>query len=272
MRKKSNLVGAVFCFAVAFVLIYLAFRIDSPAVRENFSVVIIPKSTPTPVLVEISVPPLVIVVIPNGDVVATIESTPETLTQNIFQEIPNVVVYEVPTETPTVTMFQYTPSEEMIQDTSFTYTQITPFPTTIQVPADMPVSEDYLLSYTLDEMWDTAESMGLVDRISLCSGLPTPPYVTWEMAYSAAGEQTSDRNHTEIKMLSSIISRIVSTGGAIFPVNGVVQVSEETVKSKLVELYMQGSLHACMENNHPTLFGPGIQYFLDWLQEYIVSA
>ncbi len=204
-------------------------------------------------------------------------------------QMETLVETEVPTATvvaPTPTAEVQTVTEEPVQTHEFQqFVGVTPFFTFIPEignvtpePTVIPeiVSEDpaydteYLLSYTLDEMWDTAEAMGLTKKVKICTGQPPVPFVTWEMASQAAGKQTSDRKHTEIKMQSEVISQIVTLGGASFPTYGVVQIEEEVVKAKLVNLYVQGNLHACLQNDRPTLYGHAIYEFLLWLQNYII--
>lgn len=283
MNKTSNLVCALLCFVIAGALVLgWGFSGSAPTAESNphFSVVYLPKENN---ILSQSTPTAQVIVLPYGGEIPSAvaqNTSPTAQTEWQFQGEPylgNLEPQTVPTSdeilssspTPTNVMFEYIPSTEIDGLATPYYMPITPFPMVTPMPMETAISREYLLSYTLDEMWDSAESMGLTDRVSNCEGPPNPPYVTWEMASTAAGKQTADRDYTEIKMLSSIISGIVSQGGASFPTEGV---QEEMVKSKLVEIYMQGNLHACLENNRPTLSGPGIQIFLDWLQNYIVTG
>ena len=151
----------------------------------------------------------------------------------------------------------------------------------IEVPA-ATLTPDDLVSFnppveypgSLDEMWDFIDEGKYGWTFSPCQdGELTKPYVTWEMAKLAVFFQAPERHHPYLMIQAIDTARILAPGGGIFPDMGKVTIEENQVFVKLLELAMQGKILMCSTtgDGKPTLYGPGIQEFLNWLGSYIVN-
>lgn len=281
MGNHRYFAGMVVCFFIALLLIFGLIYSSLPAgqnlgveneqvwERPMFGQVYIAKASYIP---EMEVIEVITEPSPEPEIPVLIPREPTTWVTNYVEPQPtitneqNVVVENLVEVTPT-------PMGNVVEYSSGLFGTLDPLPPMpwYNTPVPLVYDKEYLLSYTLDEMWDLAESMGLVDKVPRCQGLPSIPFVTWEMAERASGLQTSDREHPDIKMSLTDVSGIIAEGGASFPSQGIIQVNEEVVKGKLVELYYQGNLHACLENSKPTVYGSGLYDFYNWLEQYIIS-
>jgi hypothetical protein len=152
---------------------------------------------------------------------------------------------------------------------------VTEVPTATLTPDDL-VSFNPPVEYpgSLDEMWDFIDEGKYGWTFSPCQdGEPPKPYVTWEMAKLAVFFQAPERHHPFLMIQAADTAHILAPGGGIFPDTGKVTIEENQVFMKLLELAMRGKILMCSTtgDGKPTLYGPGIQEFLDWLGSYIVK-
>jgi hypothetical protein len=122
-------------------------------------------------------------------------------------------------------------------------------------------------------MWDFIDEGRYGWTFSACDeGELTIPYVTWEMAKLAVFFQTPERHHPFLIIKALDAARILAPGGGFFSDTGTITIEENLVYIKLIELVIRGKIMMCSTSGDgkPTLYGPGIQEFLDWLGGYIV--
>ncbi|HTX91082.1 MAG TPA: hypothetical protein VMC09_07690 [Anaerolineales bacterium] len=120
---------------------------------------------------------------------------------------------------------------------------------------------------TLDEAWYWIENgeHGFVFDIP-CPSLAATPFVNWDMAEELAHGETPGRRHPFIEVDASTIARIAAQGNLTFEGSGTITKNEEDVYAELVPLLEGGSIQICGEGK-PTLYGEGLQEFLDWLAQ-----
>jgi hypothetical protein len=164
---------------------------------------------------------------------------------------PTVTVTTIPTVAPTVTPIPTVA------------TTATPFVVKLNPPVEYPGS--------LDEMWSFIDTGKYGWVFPPCLEDPQEPFVTWDMATMAVFFQTATRQHPYLEIQANDIAQIIEAGGGTFPVSGTVKVDEGLVFAKLLELSLRGKILMCDSdgNGKPTLYGGGIQEFLDWLQEQV---
>ncbi|MCX5636127.1 MAG: hypothetical protein NTX52_00335, partial [Planctomycetota bacterium] len=191
----------------------------------------------------------------------------------------NVVKVENPQDsvsTPASTPIPYTkPTVTLMPDIPTAVVPVTEVPTATLMPDDL-VSFNPPVEYpaSLDEMWDFIDQGRYGWTFSSCQdGEPPKPYVTWEMAKLAVFFQTPERHHPFLMIQAADTVLILAPGGGIFPGTGEIVIEENQVFMKLLELAMRGKILMCSTtgDGKPTLYGPGIQEFLDWLGSYIVK-
>jgi hypothetical protein len=172
---------------------------------------------------------------------------------------------------PTVTLVPNIPTAEM----PTTETPIAEMPTATSTPDDLVhfgPAVDYPSS--LDEMWDFIDEGRYGWTFSPCDeGEVTAPYVTWEMAKLAVFFQAPERRHPLLIIKAFDTAQILAPGGGVFPDTGTITMEENQVYVKLIALVIKGKIMMCSTSGDgkPTLYGPGIQEFLDWLATYIVK-
>jgi hypothetical protein len=106
-------------------------------------------------------------------------------------------------------------------------------------------------------------------NLTPCQGEIQPPFINWKMAEEAVFWQLPERKHPWLIMEASHIQEIVREGGAVFNGTGKIVVNEGSVFAELVFLSVDGKIKACDDQlGMPTLSGPGVQEFLDWLAGY----
>jgi hypothetical protein len=178
----------------------------------------------------------------------------------------------LPTITPATNAI---PTVTLVPDISTTETPIAEIPTVTSTPDDLihfGPAVDYPSS--LDEMWDFIDEGRSGWTFSPCGeGELTKPYVTWEMAKLAVFFQAPERRHPRLIIQAIDTARILASGGGVFPDTGTITIEEDLVYIKLIELVIRGNIMICSTNNEgkPTLYGPGVQEFLNWLGSYIVK-
>jgi hypothetical protein len=179
--------------------------------------------------------------------------------------LPTITSAPVPIKTVTL-MPPDVPTTEVLITEVPTLTPATDHLVTFNPPVEYPGS--------LDEMWDFIDGGKYGWTFSPCQdGELTKPYVTWEMAKLAVFFQAPERHHPYLMIQAIDTARILAPGGGIFPDAGKVTIEENQVFVKLLELAMQGKILMCSTtgDGKPTLYGPGIQEFLNWLGSYIVN-
>lgn len=187
------------------------------------------------------------------------------------QVVENPIVVFEPTQTPTITQYNFLSTEVPIG----TAVVFVPGPISPE-PTFSPELTEYLLSTTFDEIWDIMHSdMGRA--ILIRKGIDPAEIdrpclgdekfaVTMEMADDIAGKQVVGRQYTEIYMEASVISGVFHLVGIEFPTTGRIRVLESVVKEKLVELGFSRQLKLCVDaNGDPVAYGEGMKAFADWL-------
>jgi len=111
----------------------------------------------------------------------------------------------------------------------------------------------------LDSAWDLAPALAL--SLPACV-YPLPlPFVTWDMAYRASNLQAGRASYEEISIQASIVSAIMGEGGGYFPTDGNIRISENDVFPILIST--PGVLACRQSDGYPSVYGPGVQSFLD---------
>ena len=166
-----------------------------------------------------------------------------------------IVVYDM---TPTTEIIEYIPPPEIPTIETLTF-------------VSGPIAN--VIGYTsestdIDNDWDSVATPGNDNPVTRgwpqCV-FPLPvPFVDWSMASQAS--LLDGTNSETIELPALTISSIMSRGGAYFPSEGTVVYPESMIKTKLIEIFLHGSLTLCQDSNHqPNMYGSGVQEFLDYL-------
>lgn len=122
----------------------------------------------------------------------------------------------------------------------------------------------------LDEVWYSIEDGKPGWIFESCSpGQLTKPFITWNMLKEGVLSEPETRQHPYIVINSDDVRRIIKPGGGKFYGKGLITVHEDEVFKSLIVL-VTTSMWMCDSEGtgKPTLYGEGVQIFLDWLSGF----
>ena len=199
--------------------------------------------------------------------------------------IPTYTETVIPTQTQQVALVVIVPdtavpfiSNEVIIEQQAVYVEPTQYVQNTEI-STLPVVPTFDYNQDIDSAWDLYATPNPTLQLQTLSQpqcvYPLPiPFISWDTALGVSSNETVDgqNDYDRIIMLSSTIATYASTGGAYFPTEGTVNVSEDTVTAELKHLYFSGYLHGCYDaNNNPNAYGVGVQMYLDWLKGFIIN-
>ena len=128
-----------------------------------------------------------------------------------------------------------------------------------------PVREEAVNVFDLDTLWDVAPMVGM--GLSACPDPLPVPFVTWDMAQRASALQSDRQDFEQISIQASLVAQIMSEGGGYFPTEGNIRMPENDV----IYMLMASGADVCQVNGSITLYGSGVQSFLDNLYNNYVE-
>lgn len=264
--KNQNifLFFSMLCFAVAFFLIGLLYRdiLKPPIVQgEYYLPTFIESNTPAPTITPTLIPSST----PKPPDWPTVTPSPW---QPYFTQMPLFTPF---TLEPAPLVQPPTPEYGFIVPTDIPTEQATPIPNygyydpSYLIPWQ-PYIEPTLgatINFDLDLDLDYLFSIpnAIASQLPECVYPLPAPFVTWDMAERAANLQADRHDSEEISIPSSAISAVMAEGFGYFPTDGNIRIPENGI---IAMLSTYQDIQSCRQaDGNPSLFGPGIQIWLN---------